>query len=144
MLPNLGKTVRNLYSRGREHTRNYEKTESESFIHKHQQEKHQGMLPNFKAKILYSFKDSFSRQTAEGVCIRRCKTDILNTKSEWPQPVKSTENEQPILVSHEWIFSTSLDNCYFLSHTECLTYVPFIYEYFVKWSGQAGETLSSK
>ena len=75
----IGETARNLYRRGREHTRNYEKTESESFIHKHQQEKHQGMLPNFKAKILYSFKDSFSRQTAEGVCIRRCKTDIFST-----------------------------------------------------------------
>ena len=77
----IGETARNLYSRGREHTRNYEKKESESFMYKHQQEKHHGVHPNFKAKILYSFQDSFSRQTAEGVCIRRCKRDILNTKS---------------------------------------------------------------
>ena len=142
----IGKTARNLYSRGSEHTRNYEKTESESFIHKHQQEKHHGMLPNFKAKILYSFKDSFSRQTAEGVCIRRCKTDILNTKSEWHQPslwrVRSEINRNP---GKSWvIFFNLIGNCYFLSRTEYLTYVPFIYEYFVKWSDQVGETLSLK
>ena len=82
----IGETARNLYTRGREHNRNYEKKENESFIHKHQEEKHHGMLPNFNSKVLYSFQDCLSRQTAEGVCIRRCKKDILNTKSEWHQP----------------------------------------------------------
>ena len=99
----IGETARNLYTRGREHNRNYEKKENESFIHKHQEEKHHGMLPNFNSKVLYSFQDCLSRQTAEGVCIRRCKKDILNTKSEWHQPslwrVRSELNK-------EWKYST--------------------------------------
>ena len=82
----IGETARNLYTRGREHSRNFNKKETESFIGKHQQEKHNGMDPDFKAKVMYSFQDTLSRQVAEGVCIRRCKTDILNTKTEWHQP----------------------------------------------------------
>ena len=75
----IGETARNMYTRGREHVRNYEKKEKESFIYKHQNEKHAGTLPNFKAKVLYIFQDCLSRQTAEGVCIRRCKKEILNS-----------------------------------------------------------------
>ena len=81
-----GETARNLYTRGREHSRNYLKKESESFIRRHQQEKHVGLEPDFKAEVVYSFRDSMSRQVAEGVCIRRCQTDILNNKAEWHQP----------------------------------------------------------
>ena len=82
----IGETARNLYTRGREHARNYSRNEAESFIGKHQREKHAGAEPDFKAKVLYSFQDSLSRQVAEGVCIRRCPTEILNTKAEWHQP----------------------------------------------------------
>ena len=80
----IGETDRN--TRGREHTSNFEKKEKESFIYKHQSQKHAGVLPNFKAKVPYSFQDCLSRQTAEGVCIRRCKKDIMNSKTEWHQP----------------------------------------------------------
>ena len=82
----IGETARNLYTRGREHTRNYERREAESFVSKHQQEKHRGMDPDFKTKVVYSFQDCLSRQVAEGVAIRRCKSEILNTKAEWHQP----------------------------------------------------------
>ena len=82
----IGETARNLYTRGREHTRNYERRETESFISKHQQEKHRGMEPEFQTKVMFSFQDCLSRQVAEGVSIRRCKTEILNTKAEWHQP----------------------------------------------------------
>ena len=82
----IGETARNLYTRGREHAKNCEKRETESFIHRHQTEKHNGAEPTFKAKVIYGFKDCLSRQVAEGVCIRRCKTELLNTKTEWHQP----------------------------------------------------------
>ena len=82
----IGETARNMYTRGREHVRSFENKEKESLIYKHQSEKHDGSQPDFKAKVLYFFQDCLSRQTAEGVCIRRCTTNILNTKAEWHQP----------------------------------------------------------
>ena len=82
----FGETARNLYTRGREHSRNYNKREEESFQFKHQKEKHHGVEPDFNAKIVYNFKECLSRQVAEGVCIRRCDSEILNNKSEWHQP----------------------------------------------------------
>ena len=82
----FGETARNLYTRGREHSRNYNKREEESFQFKHQKEKHHGVEPDFNAKVVYNFKDCLSRQVAEGVCIRRCESEILNNKSEWHQP----------------------------------------------------------
>ena len=73
--------------------------------------------------VLYSFQDCLSRQTAEGVCIRRCKKDILNTKSEWNQPslwwVRSElnkelkySNTEPILVIYVCFLSSS-ESIYF-------------------------------
>ena len=82
----IGETVRNLYTRGREHSRNYERRESESFQRRHQQEKHSGIEPDFKTKVVYSFKDCLSRQVAEEVCIRRWQTTLLNTNAVWHQP----------------------------------------------------------
>ena len=62
----------NLYTRGREHKRNYDKKDVDSFMSKHQQEKHFGVDAKFDAKDIASFQDYLSRQTAEGVHIRRC------------------------------------------------------------------------
>jgi hypothetical protein len=55
-------------------------------MYKHQTDKHSGVEPEFKAKVKYCFQDCLSRQVAEGVCIRRCQIEILNTKTEWHQP----------------------------------------------------------
>ena len=82
----LGETNQNLYTRGREHRRNYEKKEVHSFMSRHQQECHFGADAKFDAKVLASFHDCLSRQTAEGVHIRRCEKNILSTKAEWHQP----------------------------------------------------------
>ena len=82
----IGETARNLYSRGREHNSNYQKRQQESFMQKHQLEAHNGMEADFSAKVLSSYKDSLSRQIAEGVHIRRCDKQILNSKAEWHQP----------------------------------------------------------
>ena len=84
----VGETARNLYTRAREHMNKYQsnKTRSESFMTTHQDEKHTGLPPNFKAEVLETFKDCLSRQVAEGVEIRRGGPGILYSKSEWHQP----------------------------------------------------------
>ena len=82
----LGETARNLYTRGREHNRNCDKKENESFMMKHQQDRHNGAGAEYKAKVRCSFRDCLSRQIAEGVHIRRCEKEVMNTKAEWHQP----------------------------------------------------------
>ena len=46
-----------LYTRGKEHRKNYEKKEAESFMMRHQQEKHFGAEADFKGKVKCQFKD---------------------------------------------------------------------------------------
>ena len=45
-----------------------------------------GQPADFDAKVTVTFRDCLSRQVSEGVHIRRCKTDTMNSKSEWHQP----------------------------------------------------------
>ena len=82
----LGETARNLYTRGREHHQNYLRRHQESFMLKHQLEKHVGVEADFKSKVVCSYQDCLTRQISEGVHIRRCDKNILNSKSEWHQP----------------------------------------------------------
>jgi hypothetical protein len=83
---NMQYKYRNLYSRGKEHENNYRKDSPQSFMIKHQTEKHYGEAANFTAKVTVCFKDSFSRQISEGVYIRRSNCEVLNSKAEWHQP----------------------------------------------------------
>ena len=84
----VGETSRNLYTRGKEHIEKYRSRQrrQDSFIEKHQNEKHGGAQADFTAKVTGSFQDCLSRQVSEGVHIRRGGQDILNSKSEWHQP----------------------------------------------------------
>ena len=82
----VGESSRNLYTRGVEHIRKYEGGKQDSFLLKHQLEKHQGRPAVFTAKVTGTYKDCLSRQVAEGVNIRRCDANLMNTKSEWHQP----------------------------------------------------------
>ena len=84
----IGETSRNLYTRGREHLDKYRSTKrnKDSFIKKHQDEKHYGCEAEFRAKVTGTFSDCLSRQVSEGVHIRRSDKNILNSKSEWHQP----------------------------------------------------------
>ena len=82
----IGESARNLYTRGREHSQNYARGEQESFMKKHTLTKHQGTEADFKARVVGSFKDCLTRQISEGVQIRRCKAEVLNSKAEWHQP----------------------------------------------------------
>ena len=64
--------VRNLYTRGREHTSNYQKKQQESLIQKHQVDTHNGVDADFTAKVVCSYKDCLSRQIAEGGVTKKC------------------------------------------------------------------------
>jgi hypothetical protein len=47
----VGETSRNLYTRGMEHSKKYEGGKQDSFLQKHQLEKHQGRPAVFTAKV---------------------------------------------------------------------------------------------
>ena len=82
----IGETSRNLFTRALEHTANYRNRKRNSFMNKHQTNKHNNEEANFKAKVTGSFKDCLTRQVSEGVSIRRCNVEVLNMKTEWHQP----------------------------------------------------------
>ena len=62
------------------------KRNPDSFIKKHQLEKHSDLPAEFSAKVTGSFRDCLTRQISEGVHIRSCDGTVLNSKSEWHQP----------------------------------------------------------
>ena len=84
-----GETSRNFYARAKEHLEKSKKSENDdldSFISNHQLQHHNGALPDFKVKVLKSFKDPLSRQVYEGIYIRRQSGASLNTKQDYYQP----------------------------------------------------------
>ena len=82
----VGERARNLYTRGDEHTKKYTQRAEGSFLSKHQIEKHQGIDAEYSAKVTGQYNDCLTRQVTEGVFIRRCEANIMNTKAEWHQP----------------------------------------------------------
>ena len=62
------------------------KKDPNSFMHKHQQEYHNGNDPDFEMKVLKSFKDPLSRQVTEAILIKNHQGILLNSKSEFYQP----------------------------------------------------------
>ena len=82
----VGETSRNLFTRGLEHWKKYEGGKADSFLLKHQLENHDGCAAVCSAKVTKKYKDCLSRQVAEGVQMRRCEANLMNTKTEWHQP----------------------------------------------------------
>ena len=82
----IGETSRNLYTRSKEHLKNYEARMPSSFILTHQNSKHEGAEPDFRATVTARTRDCLTRQIREAVLIRRCQVPVLNGKSEWHQP----------------------------------------------------------
>ena len=82
----IGESSRNLYTRAKEHLKNYENQTQKSFMWKHQRKNHNGQPGGYTAKVTGSYRDCLSRQVGEGVSIRRCDKEVLNGKSEWHQP----------------------------------------------------------
>ena len=82
----IGETARNLYTRTKEHIKNYKSNKGDSFILNHQVEKHGSLPADFSASVTNRFRDCLSRQVSEDVTIRRSGPNVLNSKSEWHQP----------------------------------------------------------
>ena len=89
----IGETARNLFTRANEHYDIYrrkqkggQEVQKESFIHKHQLNKHNGGKAIFSANVTGSFRDCLTRQISEAVFIRRSEKEVLNSRSEWHQP----------------------------------------------------------
>ena len=80
----IGETSRNLYTRGKEHLN--KKMEETHFMKEHMDKCHEGMDSRFTGRVTHCNKDCLSRQVREGVMIRRCTRELMNTKSEWFQP----------------------------------------------------------
>ena len=57
------------------------------FMFEHQCTNHSGEPESFEFKVRKLFRDPLSRQTYEAVAIRREEGDILNSKSEFYQPL---------------------------------------------------------
>lgn len=53
---------------------------------KHMEERHAGEEEDFRARVTHANKDCLTRQVREGVLIRRCRKELMNTRSEWFQP----------------------------------------------------------
>ena len=70
----IGESSQNLLTRGLEHTKKYEGGKADSFLLKHQLEKHQGGQAVFSAKVTGKFKDCLSMQVAE---VRGIQSEIL-------------------------------------------------------------------
>ena len=83
-----GESSKNLFTRNTWHQTKYnsKKQQTESFMFKHQQEKHNGEAADFKMEVLKSFPDCLSRQAAEAIYISKTNGEILNSKSEFHQP----------------------------------------------------------
>ena len=82
----IGESSRNLFTRSLEHVNNFRSGLQSSFMLKHQNDKHSGEEPNFKASVTARTRDCLARQVREAVLIRRSQVPVLNGKSEWHQP----------------------------------------------------------
>ena len=81
-----GESARNLYTRGKEHQKNYSDRTAKSFMLKHQAKEHQNVAGNYTAKVTGTARDCLTRQVREAVHIRRSEVPTLNSKTEWHQP----------------------------------------------------------
>jgi hypothetical protein len=99
----VGEYARNLYTKGKEHIEKYRsnKRNKDSFIKKHEDEKHDGRPADFTAKVTGIFRDCLSRQVSEGVYIRWCDKNILNGKSEWHPDMQKGFTKRPLVAEQK-------------------------------------------
>ena len=78
----VGETSRSLYERTKEHIKDGEDKKEESHIAKHWEHHHQGEdMPEFRFRIVRTFRDSLSRQVAESIRIDLRGEGVLNSKT---------------------------------------------------------------
>ena len=97
--PNIyvGETSRSLYERVKEHIRDGKNRAEDSHIAKHWDQAHLGeQMPEFRFKIVRTFRDSLSRQVAEITRIDLRGEHVLNSKSVYSRNrLPRLEIEQP-------------------------------------------------
>ena len=82
--PNIyvGESSRSLYERTREHIKDGRDKTEDSHIAKHWEQEHEGEdMPEFRFRIIRSFRDSLSRQVAESIRIDLRGEQVLNSKT---------------------------------------------------------------
>ena len=81
----VGESSRSLYERAKEHQAEKENLSEDSHQVKHWLTSHQEMSspPEFKFRIIQTFRDPLSRQLAEAVRIDLRGEDVLNSRSEY-------------------------------------------------------------
>ena len=80
-----GETARNLFTRGKDHEKSYERNLQKSFMLKHQRQNHHNRPGSYTAKVTATAKDCLTRQVREAVNLRRSEVTTLNSKTEWHQ-----------------------------------------------------------
>merc|ERR1712102_273713 len=82
-----GKTSRNAFTRGVEHSRDVQKKEKKSPLHLHNVEQHDGGNPGFSMKVTGVFGgDATKRQVREAVVIQQTPmNELMNRRDEWRQ-----------------------------------------------------------
>ena len=78
----MGESSRSLYERTKEHIKDGRDKAEDSHIAKHWEQCHAGEdMPEFRFKIVRSFKDSLSRQVAESIRIDLRGENVLNSRT---------------------------------------------------------------
>ena len=81
----VGETSRNVYTRGKEHSKSLGNKEERSAFWKHCREKHSSEIQQFQMNVTeVYFNDAMLRQISEGIKINNVDEDsLINSKNEW-------------------------------------------------------------
>ena len=81
----VGETARSIFERSKEHWNDAQAGSSDSHMVKHWVSDHaeEKSMPDFKIKVVASFKDALTRQIAESVRIDRRGSGVLNSRTEY-------------------------------------------------------------
>ena len=95
-----GESAKNMHCRSKEHETKFNsksaKTRSESAFHKHLMTGHGDRDPEknfsdyYEVEILKAYKKPFTRLVEEGTFISSHRGELLNSKSEWHQAIRTT------------------------------------------------------
>ena len=81
-----GETGRNMNTRGREHLRDLKDRKTNKPLWSHCLEQHDGREVCFSMEMVGTFLKPLARSINEGVRIKRCEGELMNSRAEWRQP----------------------------------------------------------
>ena len=126
----------------------------ESFMHQHQEDRHQGEEARFRTKVTGAYRDCLTRQISEAVCIRRSDVEVLNSKSEWHQPALFQVQHE---IRRGWEYELECGNepnCHSPTQTRSsklvqkkiyfhfIVFISIVSTFLIQlWPGQAAETI---